>query len=647
MRGGPRILCVAGEASGDLLLAPVIAALRRDHEAVCVGTGGDLSLAAGLELLAHVREFAAHGLVEAAPVLPVLLRVWRLLRAELPRVDALLLVDAPELNIRLLPLARRLGKPVVWLAPPQSWAWRPARLRTVALASTVACLFPFEAAFHQSHGVPAVCVGHPLAERGAWPANGPNRLVMLPGSRSGTIRRLLEPMLAAGSRLVRDGTVDGLDLGLAPTVDLNLLAPSLAVAAVPVAVHRTSHAALTAGGLVVAGVGTVTLESALAGRPTLALARLHPLSAAVAKRLVCVPHLALPNLVLGRRAHPELWQGEVSAAAIVREIEALRAPSVRARAVADAERLHELLDLGPPTFGVRVAGLVAACLDRPGGAPGPVVSVALPGLSSGLFGQSVCRPVHQPVPRPFRPPPRPSETSVTASQKPLIVVPTYNECENLPPLLDRIFEVVPDIDVLVVDDNSPDGTGGLADARAAGNPRIHVLHRAGKEGLGKAYLAGFKWALERDYTHIFEMDADFSHDPATLPRFLEAAKTADLVLGSRWVEGGGTVGWPLQRQLLSKGGSLYARTVLGVDIRDLTGGFKCFHRRVLTAIDLDSVQTRGYGFQIELTFRALRHGFKVVEIPIRFADRVAGQSKMSFRIMSEALTMVWKLRLAA
>jgi hypothetical protein len=145
-----------------------------------------------------------------------------------------------------------------------------------------------------------------------------------------------------------------------------------------------------------------------------------------------------------------------------------------------------------------------------------------------------------------------------------------------------------------------------------------VLHRAGKEGLGKAYLAGFQWALARDFTHVFEMDADFSHDPATLPRFLEAARTADLVLGSRWVEGGGTVGWPVQRRLLSKCGSLYARTVLGVDIRDLTGGFKCFNRRVLQAIDLDTVQTRGYGFQIELTFRALRQGFKVVEIPIRF-----------------------------
>ena len=235
---------------------------------------------------------------------------------------------------------------------------------------------------------------------------------------------------------------------------------------------------------------------------------------------------------------------------------------------------------------------------------------------------------------------------VSEEVRPLIIVPTFNERENLPSLLDRVLEIVPFVNILVVDDNSPDGTGTLADDRAATDKRIHVLHRAGKEGLGKAYIAGFRWALERDYTHIFEMDADFSHDPAALPRFLEAAKTADLVLGSRWVEGGGTVGWPAQRRLLSQGGSLYARTVLGVGIRDLTGGFKCFHRRVLAALDLDHIQTKGYGFQIELTYRALRQGFKVVEIPIRFADRVAGQSKMSFRIMSEAFTMVWKLRLA-
>jgi dolichol-phosphate mannosyltransferase len=228
--------------------------------------------------------------------------------------------------------------------------------------------------------------------------------------------------------------------------------------------------------------------------------------------------------------------------------------------------------------------------------------------------------------------------------KPLVIIPTFNESENLPRLLDRVAEALPQGDVLVVDDNSPDGTGRLADERASADARVHVLHRAGKEGLGKAYLAGFRWALERDYTHIFEMDADFSHDPAMLPVFLAAAERADLVLGSRWVAGGGTVDWPLSRQLISRAGSLYARTILGVGVRDLTGGFKCFNRRVLEAIDLDTVQTRGYGFQIELTYRATTRGFTVVEVPIRFADRVAGQSKMSARIMAEAFTMVWKLR---
>ena len=228
--------------------------------------------------------------------------------------------------------------------------------------------------------------------------------------------------------------------------------------------------------------------------------------------------------------------------------------------------------------------------------------------------------------------------------KPLVIIPTFNESENLPRLLDRVAEALPQGDVLVVDDNSPDGTGRLADERASADARVHVLHRAGKEGLGKAYLAGFRWALERDYTHIFEMDADFSHDPAMLPVFLAAAARADLVLGSRWVAGGGTVDWPLSRQLISRAGSLYARTILGVGVRDLTGGFKCFNRRVLEAIDLDTVQTRGYGFQIELTYRATTRGFTVVEVPIRFADRVAGQSKMSARIMAEAFTMVWKLR---
>ena len=184
---------------------------------------------------------------------------------------------------------------------------------------------------------------------------------------------------------------------------------------------------------------------------------------------------------------------------------------------------------------------------------------------------------------------------------------------------------------LVIDDNSPDGTGGLADAIAAREPRVHVLHRAGKEGLGKAYLAGFAWALARGYELILEMDADFSHDPKYLPALLERAREADLVLGSRYVAGGGTVNWGLGRKLISRGGSLYARTILGVPVRDLTGGFKCFRRRVLESIDLGTVECSGYAFQIELTYRAIRKGFQVVEMPIVFEDRRVGESKIEQR----------------
>jgi dolichol-phosphate mannosyltransferase len=236
------------------------------------------------------------------------------------------------------------------------------------------------------------------------------------------------------------------------------------------------------------------------------------------------------------------------------------------------------------------------------------------------------------------------EGGLVTRPTPLIVIPTYNERENLPRLLDAVHAALPTAEVLIVDDNSPDGTGALADAHAAEHPHVHVMHREGKQGLGTAYLAGFRWALAREYSHIFEMDADFSHPPDRLQALLEATETADFALGSRWVRGGGTEGWPLKRRLLSRGGSLYARTVLGVGVRDLTGGFKCFRRKVLETIDLDGVQTVGYGFQIELTWRALEAGFEVVEIPITFVDRVAGKSKMSGSIVMEALGVVWKLR---
>ncbi len=226
----------------------------------------------------------------------------------------------------------------------------------------------------------------------------------------------------------------------------------------------------------------------------------------------------------------------------------------------------------------------------------------------------------------------------------LICLPTYDERENLGPMVQAILAAVPQVEILVVDDNSPDGTGRLADEIAAREPRVHVLHRAGKEGLGKAYLAAFAWALARDHGLVLEMDCDFSHDPRYLPGMLEAAGRADLVLGSRYVKGGGTVNWGLLRKLISRGGSLYARAILGLRVRDLTGGFKCFRREVLEAIDLPTVESTGYAFQIELTFRAVRRGFRVEEIPIVFEDRRVGHSKMSRRIVLEALKRVWSIR---
>ena len=227
----------------------------------------------------------------------------------------------------------------------------------------------------------------------------------------------------------------------------------------------------------------------------------------------------------------------------------------------------------------------------------------------------------------------------------LVCIPTYNERENVESIVRGVLAADPRADVLVVDDASPDGTGELADALARESPRVHVLHRAGKAGLGKAYLAAFDWALQHDYRFVLEMDADWSHDPTYLPTLIDRASTdADLVLGSRWVKGGGTRNWGIGRQLISRGGSFYARTILGLPIRDLTGGFKCFRAEVLRAIDLPTVASTGYGFQIELTYRAIKKGFRVVEVPIVFEDRRVGQSKMSRGIVFEALAMVWKIR---
>ena len=229
-------------------------------------------------------------------------------------------------------------------------------------------------------------------------------------------------------------------------------------------------------------------------------------------------------------------------------------------------------------------------------------------------------------------------------QKILIITPTYNERENLQRLTTEVHRIVPEAHMLIVDDNSPDGTGDLAEGLAASDSRISVIHRKGKMGLGTAYVAGFKYALKEGYDFVFEMDADFSHRPEHLPEFLEAIKNADVVLGCRYMEGGGTEDWGLMRRLLSKGGNLYARMLLSLPYRDLTGGFKCFRRTVLERIDLDSLESEGYAFQIELTYRAHKAGFRIAETPIIFPDRTLGNSKMSRKIVAEALVRVWGIR---
>ena len=230
-------------------------------------------------------------------------------------------------------------------------------------------------------------------------------------------------------------------------------------------------------------------------------------------------------------------------------------------------------------------------------------------------------------------------------ERALVIVPTYDERENIARLIRTVLAQDDRLEVLVVDDNSPDGTGMIVDDIVVEEPRVHVMHRAGKLGLGTAYLDGFRWALERDYAYVFEMDADFSHDPAHLPQFLRAIESADLVLGSRYREGRVTVvNWPMARLLLSYFANIYARVVTGLQLYDSTGGFKCFRRQVLEAIDLSKVRSNGYAFQIEMSFRAWKLGYRIVEIPIVFVDRTEGQSKMSKHIVREAVWMVWRLR---
>jgi dolichol-phosphate mannosyltransferase len=229
--------------------------------------------------------------------------------------------------------------------------------------------------------------------------------------------------------------------------------------------------------------------------------------------------------------------------------------------------------------------------------------------------------------------------------KTLIIIPTYNELENLPRLLPEVLSKEEGIHILIVDDNSPDGTAAFVENEMKNNNRIHLIKRPSKQGLGTAYIAGFKFAIQNGYDFIFEMDADFSHDPKEIPRFLDEIKSADVILGSRYINGVNVINWPMRRLLLSWFANIYTRVITGMPLHDATGGFKCFRREVLEAIDLDRVTSNGYAFQIEMSFKAWKKGFKLKEIPIIFVDRVKGKSKMSKKIVREAVIMVWKLRI--
>ncbi|MCP4604769.1 MAG: polyprenol monophosphomannose synthase [Proteobacteria bacterium] len=227
----------------------------------------------------------------------------------------------------------------------------------------------------------------------------------------------------------------------------------------------------------------------------------------------------------------------------------------------------------------------------------------------------------------------------------LVCIPTYNECENIKRIVPEVLRELPSANILVIDDNSPDGTGRLADEIAARDARVHVLHRAQKEGLGRAYIAGFRWALNREYSYVIEFDADFSHNPAYLPEMVTRLEHSDVVIGSRRVPGGGVENWSFSRKVVSLGGSVYARVVLGIPIKDLTGGFNGFKRDALDAIEFESIEASGYAFQVEIKYRAVKRGLKVEEMPIIFPDRTRGTSKMSANIFKEAIITVIKLRL--
>ena len=227
----------------------------------------------------------------------------------------------------------------------------------------------------------------------------------------------------------------------------------------------------------------------------------------------------------------------------------------------------------------------------------------------------------------------------------LVVTPTYNESENIEQFITQVLQQGEDVEILIVDDSSPDGTGEIVGRMMSKNPRIHLLQRAGKMGLGTAYVAGFRYALERTYDFVFEMDADFSHDPKEIPRMLDKAATNDLVIGSRYTDGVRVINWPIRRLLLSYAANVYTRVITGMPVKDATGGFKCFRREVLAAIDLEKVKSNGYAFQIEMNFKAFRKGFRLIEHPIIFADRTSGVSKMNRKIVYEAVFRVWKLKI--
>lgn len=230
-------------------------------------------------------------------------------------------------------------------------------------------------------------------------------------------------------------------------------------------------------------------------------------------------------------------------------------------------------------------------------------------------------------------------------QKTLVVTPTYNEAENIEKLIESVLSQNPNIEILVVDDNSPDGTGKIVEQIEINNSRVHLIKRSGKMGLGTAYVAGFKYAIEKNFDYVIEMDADFSHNPEDIPRFLEKIKEYDVVVGSRYFGGVRILNWPIRRLILSYGASLYTRIITGMPIKDTTGGYKCFRRNVLEAINLDEIKSNGYAFQIEMNFKAWKKGFSIYELPIIFIDRTSGQSKMSKKIVYEAVFLVWKLKL--